>query len=78
VHARRSRLAYRLAFGPGVEVGVIAAPPRRYDIDRWWLTSEGAKTVLDELLSLAWTKCCFWPDADASNDNRTRVPKTAP
>jgi len=77
-HARRSRLAYRLAFGPGVEVGVIAAPPRSYDIDRWWLTSEGAKTVLGELLSLAWTKCCFWPAADGSYEARAGLPKTAP
>ena len=78
VHSRRSRLAYRLAFGPGVEVGVLAAPPHRYDIDRWWLTSEGAKTVLGELLSLAWTKCCFWPGADGSAEERWEVPKAAP
>jgi hypothetical protein len=77
-HARRSRLAYRIAFGPGVEVGVIAAPPRSYDIDRWWLTSEGAKTVLNELLSLAWTKCCFWPGTDGSHEQRSGVPKAAP
>ena len=61
----RAARAWRIgmAFGPGVEVGVLAAPPRRYDVERWWLTSEGAKTVLGELLSLAWTKCCFWPAA---------------
>lgn len=77
VHARRSRLAYRLAFGPEVEVGVLAAPPRGYDLDRWWLTSEGAKTVLGELISLAWTKCCFWPGA-GSHEERSALPKPAP
>ena len=61
VHARRSRLVYRMAFGSAVEVGIVAAPPRRYRLDRWWQTSEGAKAVLDELVALAWTKCCFWP-----------------
>ncbi len=64
VHARRSRLVYRMAFGPDVDVGIVAAPPRRWRLDRWWKTSEGTKAVLDELLSLAWTKCCFWPARD--------------
>ena len=32
VHARRSRTVYRLAFGPSVEVGVLAATPRHYDL----------------------------------------------
>jgi hypothetical protein len=77
VHARRSRLAYRMAFGPEVEVGVLAAPPRGYDIDRWWLTSQGAKTVLGELISLAWTKCCFWPAA-GSHEERGALAKPAP
>jgi hypothetical protein len=61
VHARRSRLVYRLAFGAGVAVGIVAAPPHGYALERWWSTSDGAKTVLGELLALAWTKCCFWP-----------------
>jgi hypothetical protein len=61
VHARRSRLTYRLAFGPDVEVGVRAAVPKRYALDRWWATSDGAKATFGELVSLAWTACCFWP-----------------
>jgi hypothetical protein len=73
VHARRSRLVYRMAFGPDVEVGVFAARPRRYSLDRWWATSEGAKSVLDEAIGLAWTKCCFWPTAPVP-----RPPRAAP
>ncbi|MEO5843596.1 MAG: hypothetical protein ABIQ33_02025 [Caldimonas sp.] len=76
VHARRSRLVYRLAFGPDIEVGVFAAPPRRYSLDRWWATSDGAKAVLDEAIGLAWTKCCFWPPAPASHDERPALPKS--
>jgi hypothetical protein len=75
VHARRSRLAYRLAFGPGVEIGVLAAVPRLYDVDRWWQTSEGAKTVLGELLGLGWTECCFWPGAPGTHEELWVVPK---
>jgi hypothetical protein len=63
VHARRSRLVYRMAFGPEVEVGVFAAPPRRYALEHWWTTSEGAKGVLSEAIALAWTTCCFAPPA---------------
>jgi hypothetical protein len=63
VHARRSRSIYRLAFGPDTSVGILAARPEAYDLDRWWTTSVGAKAVLDETISLAWTACCFWPPA---------------
>ena len=66
VHARRSRLLYRMAFGDDVEVGVVAMPPHRYRLDRWWTTSDGAKAVLGELVALAWTKCCFWPAPGAT------------
>jgi hypothetical protein len=61
-HARRSWLVYRMAFGDAVEIGVLAAQPVEYDARRWWTTSDGTKTTLSESLSLAWTKCCFWPD----------------
>jgi len=76
VHARRSRLVYRLAFGPEVGVGVFAATPRSYRLERWWSTSEGAKTTVGELLSLVWTKCCFWPGPPGSHEERWAVPKS--
>jgi hypothetical protein len=75
VHARRSRLVYRMAFGADVEIGIVAAPPQRYRLDRWWATSEGAKAVLGELLGLAWTKCCFWP-AQRAPAGHIAEPKT--
>jgi len=76
VHARRSRLVFQMAFGPEVGVGVFAAPPRRYALDRWWTTSEGVKAVLDEAIGLAWTACCFAPPAPASHDERSPVPRS--
>ena len=66
VHARRSRLVFAMAFGPQVDVGIFAAPPRRYSLEHWWTTSEGAKAVLDEAIALAWTACCFLPDEPGS------------
>ena len=74
VHARRSRMMFRAAFGPGVEVGVIAAQPRFYDPQRWWKTSVGAKLVLGESISLAWTACCFWPPPVGSHEERWALP----
>lgn len=60
-HTRRSWLAYRMALGPQAEVGAIAVAPAEYDGERWWTTSAGVKATMGEVLSLAWTKCCFWP-----------------
>ena len=66
VHARRSRLVFAMAFGPQVDVGIFAAPPRRYSLETWWTTSEGAKAVLNEAIALAWTACCFSPREPSS------------
>ena len=73
IHARRSRLLYAMAFGPDVRVGVVAAEPTSYDASRWWRSSAGAKSVLGEAISLAWTKCCFWPGEPGSADERAAV-----
>ncbi len=75
VHARRSRLVFRMAFGPEVDVGVFAAAPRRYALERWWTTSDGVKAVLDEAISLAWTACCFAPPKSGSHEERSPVPR---
>ena len=61
IHARRSRQLYRTALGDAVEVGVIGAASREFDPAHWWRSSAGTKAVMGELLSLAWTDCCFWP-----------------
>lgn len=60
-HGRRSRLLYRLAFGPDVEVGVLSAPITDFGQRRWWSSSVGVKTVIGEAIALGWTECCFWP-----------------
>ena len=74
VHARRSWLVYRMALGGSVEVGVLAARPTGYDAQRWWASSAGAKSTIGEALALAWTKCCFWPGAPGSHDERWAMP----
>lgn len=75
VHARRSRMVYRLAFGPGTEIGVLTALPRDHENDRWWRTSAGAKAVLGETISVLWTQCCFWPAPRGTFAERWAVPE---
>jgi hypothetical protein len=60
-HARRSRILYRMAFGPKVKVGVLAATSYDYDVDAWWRTSYGAEEVVRQAIALLWVQCCFWP-----------------
>ena len=74
-HARRSRLLYRLAFGPNVEVGVFAARPSDYDADSWWQTSTGVRDVLDQAIGLLWVKCFFRPPPPGSHEERWAVPR---
>jgi len=77
IHSRRSRAIYRLAFGPAIEVGVLAAP-NRDDVRRWWTNSRGAKAVLGEAVSLAWTTCCFWPSTAAQDVDQALPAGKAP
>ncbi|HQR03449.1 MAG: hypothetical protein JSR19_13130 [Proteobacteria bacterium] len=76
-HARRSRLLYRMAFGPNVEVGVLSARPQEYDGQHWWRTSAGAKSVLEEAIGLLWTICFFHPAPPGSYEELWNVPYSA-
>jgi hypothetical protein len=67
-HCRRSWLVYRLAFGDGARVGMIAVRPGEYDPEAWWRTSAGAKDVLGEWIGWAWTVLFFHPGARGSHE----------
>lgn len=51
VHARRSWLIFKQALAPEIKVGVIAVEPISYDPRRWWMSSEGVRSVLDEAIA---------------------------
>ncbi len=53
-HARRSRICFQAALADHVRVGIIAIENRDYDPVAWWKSSEGVKSVLSELLGLAY------------------------
>ena len=62
VHARRTRMDYRLAFGPATEIGILADRSDDPSAGHWWSRSDSAKRVLGEAIGWAWTACCFWPE----------------
>jgi len=61
VHARRTRKLYELAFYNSVDIGIYASSPQTYNLSSWWNTSEGAKSVITEIIGFFWVTCCFSP-----------------
>jgi hypothetical protein len=74
-HARRSRMLYRMALGPSVNVGIMSARPHQYDRDHWWQSSAGVKSVVGEAIGVAWTVCCFYPPPPGSHEERWAEPR---
>lgn len=68
VHSRRTRAVYRMAFGPSVRIGILAARPTDYVPDAWWASSTGAKTVVMEAISWVWTMLFFHPPAQGTHE----------
>ena len=58
-HARRSRLLYQKAMGNDVTIGVIAAPVREYNPDRWWQSSPGVRDVTGEAIAYLYVRIFF-------------------
>jgi hypothetical protein len=58
-HARRSWLIYKQILAP-VKVGVIAANPSGYDPKKWWVSSEGVRTVISEMIAFIYAVFVNW------------------
>lgn len=67
-HARRTRLLYEKAFGPGVQIGIIAIDVEEFDPDHWWRTSEGVRDVLGESIAYLYARLFFLPPDPAASD----------
>jgi hypothetical protein len=61
-HSRRSRMLFQEAFGPQTEIGVIAIEDRSYDPDRWWTSSQGFRSVTNELIAYLYATLFFRPE----------------
>lgn len=61
-HARRSWFLYKKAFKNECRVGIHAARPTKYNPERWWRTSNGFRTVVDESIAFVYAFLFFHPD----------------
>jgi uncharacterized SAM-binding protein YcdF (DUF218 family) len=73
-HARRSRMLFQDAFGPDVEVGVVAVPDPDYDPAHWWRYSEGVRTVLSESIAWVYAEFLFRPGPQPKSPPPPRMP----
>ena len=55
-HARRSFIIFRGVLPAGFELGSCAVPPRDYDPERWWTSSEGFRTVISEGIAYTYAR----------------------
>lgn len=39
--------------------GVIAVPDQSYDIDQWWKSSKGFRTVFSEIIAFSYPRCRY-------------------
>lgn len=60
-HARRTRLLFEKALGPGIRVGIIAIPEREFDPEHWWRSSDGCRNIVGELIAYLYSRLFFWP-----------------
>ncbi len=60
-HARRTRLLFQEALGPGIKVGIISADNPDYDAKHWWRSSAGVREVIDESIAYIYAELFFWP-----------------
>ena len=61
-HSRRSWMLFKEAIGEEIPVGIIACENREYDPKRWWKTSSGVRTVLDETIAYIYATLVFDPE----------------
>lgn len=55
-HARRSFITFRGVLPAAFELGIYAMPSRGYDPKRWWVSSEGFRTVVSEGIAYAYAR----------------------
>jgi hypothetical protein len=58
-HARRSHLLYQKAFGDGASIGVISVKDETFDTHRWWASSQGVRSVTDEMVAYLYARFLF-------------------
>jgi DUF218 domain len=55
-HTRRSWVLYKNILTPQIQVGAIAGQNRDYDPNKWWVSSEGVRTVIGEAIAYIYAR----------------------
>lgn len=58
-HTRRTRLLFERAFGKNYTIGTIALEDEEYDAKRWWTSSAGVRTMIDETIAYIYARLTF-------------------
>ncbi len=66
VHARRSRMMFRQAFGSDYNVGIIAPRDHTFLPEYWWKSSKGFRNVSNEFVATSFVMMFFHPDYEKS------------
>ncbi|OVE73415.1 hypothetical protein BVX93_01720 [bacterium B13(2017)] len=61
VHSRRSLYLYQKAFGSNYNIGIISLENDRYNLKRWWKSSIGVRTIIDETIAFLYAVFLFRP-----------------
>jgi hypothetical protein len=62
IHARRSRLLFRKAFGPETTIGIVALEEPIENPKPWWVTSVGVRGMISEVLAFIYARFLFMPN----------------
>jgi hypothetical protein len=58
-HSRRSQFLFQRALGKKISVGIISYSDESYDPNRWWMSSNGFRSVTDELTAFLYARIFF-------------------
>jgi uncharacterized SAM-binding protein YcdF (DUF218 family) len=62
IHARRSRMLFERAFGPGTTIGITALKEPDANAKPWWKTSAGVRGMIAEVLAYIYARFLFNPN----------------
>lgn len=62
IHCRRSRMLFRMAFGPGTNIGIVALKEPDLRNRPWWVTSVGVRSMISEAIAYFYARFLFMPD----------------
>ncbi len=68
-HGRRSLYLFKKALSPEIEAGVISVPDKSYDFNKWWNSSRGFRSVMNEAIAYLYIKLFYYPDKQNVNRN---------